>query len=106
MSALSDRLVLMSCLTFARVKLSNYSMIIKAIIDLKCFLNSSLNKFYYSNVYFSQHWCDSTLAVHYLTEDPSVILKAEAEGADSPSRAPSQESNRGPNLRRVVSFTT
>jgi len=48
------------------------------------------------------HWQCTT----YLTEDPSVILKAEAQGADSPSMAPGQESNRGPNLRQVVSFTT
>jgi hypothetical protein len=41
-------------------------MIIKAIIVMKCFLNSSLKKFYCSNIYFSQHWCDSTLVVHYI----------------------------------------
>jgi hypothetical protein len=33
---------------------------------MKCFLNSSFKKFCYSNVYFSQHWCDSTLVVQYL----------------------------------------
>ncbi len=44
--------------------------------------------------------------MHCLTEDPSVILKAEAQGADSPSRAPGQESNRGPNLPQAVLFTT
>jgi hypothetical protein len=73
---------------------------------MNCFLNSSFKKFYYSNAYFSQHRCDSTLVVHCLTEDPSVILKAEAQGADSPSRAPGQESNRGTTLRQAVSFTT